>query len=102
MYAAILIMALRLIQEGLLLRERGIIIIRIKGWKEGERGDGGDEEGTSPLSGMVRRAATALMADLFSSSCFSYSCLTELAFAFDCMVDRSGSINFSIPAVNVT
>ena len=53
---------------------------------------------SSPLSGMVSRAATALMADLFSSSCFSYSCLTELAFALDCMVDLNGSINFSTPS----
>ena len=50
-----------------------------------------------PLSGMVSRAATALMADRFNSSCFSNSCLTELAFAFDCMVDLSGSISLSIP-----
>ena len=60
------------------------------------------EGGTSPLSGMVRRAATALMADLFSSSCFSVLLLDRVGFHFDCMVERSGSINFSIPAVNVT
>ena len=52
----------------------------------------------SPLSGMVRRAAMALMAERFSSSCFSYSCFTELAFVFDCTVDRRGSISLSIPA----
>ena len=51
----------------------------------------------SPLSGMVRRAAMALMADRFSSSCFSYSCLTEFAFAFSCTVDRRGSISLSMP-----
>ena len=50
-----------------------------------------------PLSGMVSRAATALMADLFSSSCFSNSCFTEFALALPCMVDLSGSISFSIP-----
>ena len=32
--------------------------------------------------GMARRAATARMADRFSSSCFSYSCFT--LFAFTC------------------
>ena len=37
----------------------------------------------SPLSVMVSRAAMALMADLFSSSCFSNSCFTELALALD-------------------
>ena len=46
---------------------------------------------------MVSRAATALMADLLSSSCFSNSCLTELAFVFACIVDLRGSISFSIP-----
>lgn len=50
-----------------------------------------------PLSGIVSKAATALMADLFNSSCFSNSCFTEFAFAFDCIVALSGSINFSIP-----
>ena len=43
----------------------------------------------------------ARIAERFSSSCFSYSCLTELAFALDCTVDRRGSINFSIPSVCV-
>ena len=37
----------------------------------------------------------ALMADLFSSSCFSNSCFTELALAFDWMVARRGSISLS-------
>lgn len=46
---------------------------------------------------MVSRAAMALIADLFSSSCFSNSCLTELALAFDWMVVLRGSISLSIP-----
>ena len=32
-----------------------------------------------PAPGTIINAATALMADLFNSSCFSYSCLTEFA-----------------------
>ena len=47
---------------------------------------------------MVSRAAIALMAERLSSSCFSYSCFTELAFVFDCTVERSGSISLSMPA----
>lgn len=46
-------------------------------------------------SGMVRRAATALIADRLSSSCFSYSCLTELALTFVVTVVRRGSTNLS-------
>ena len=52
-----------------------------------------------PLSGMVSRAAMARMAERFNSSCFSYSCLTELAFALDCTVDLRGSISLSMPGV---
>lgn len=36
--------------------------------------------GLFSASGMVSSAATALMADRFSSSCFSNSCFTEFAF----------------------
>ena len=50
-----------------------------------------------PASGIVNNAATALMADLFSSSCFSYSCLTELAFTFIVQVFLSGSTSPSNP-----
>ena len=50
-----------------------------------------------PLSGIQDNADTALRADLFSSSCFSYSCLTELALTLKYIVVFSGSINLSIP-----
>ena len=43
----------------------------------------------------------ARIAERFSSSCFSYSCLTELAFALDCTVDLRGSISLSMPGVCV-
>lgn len=35
--------------------------------------------GLFPTSGMVSRAATALIAERFNSSCFSNSCFTEPA-----------------------
>ena len=50
-----------------------------------------------PLSGIDNRAATALRADLLSSSCFSNSCLTEFAFTFVCNVARKGSTRISTP-----
>lgn len=46
-------------------------------------------------SGMVSRAATALMAERFSSSCFSYSCLTEFALTLVVTVVRRGSTSRS-------
>lgn len=48
---------------------------------------------------MVKRAASALNADLLSSSCFSYSCLTEFAFTFVVHVVFSGSTNLSNPKI---
>ena len=45
----------------------------------------------SPASGICSRAATALIADRLSSSCFSYSCFTELAFTFVVHVALRGS-----------
>lgn len=51
----------------------------------------------SPLSGIDSRAATALSADLLSSSCFSNSCLTEFAFTLVCNVARNGSTRISTP-----
>ena len=44
---------------------------------------------------MVIRAATALIADLLSSSCFSYSCLTELALTLVVQVSFRGSTSLS-------
>ena len=40
-------------------------------------------------------AATALIALLLSSSCFSYSCFTAFAFTFVVTVVRSGSTSLS-------
>ena len=37
-----------------------------------------------PASGIANSATTHLMADLFISSCFSNSCLTEFALTLDC------------------
>ena len=44
-----------------------------------------------PASGICNRAATALIAERFNSSCFSNSCFTEFAFTFVVHVARSGS-----------
>ena len=41
---------------------------------------------------MCNSAATARIADLLSSSCFSYSCFTEFAFTLVVQVARSGSM----------
>lgn len=48
-----------------------------------------------PASGICNRAATARIAERFSSSCFSNSCLTEFAFTFVVHVARSGSTIWS-------
>lgn len=53
-----------------------------------------------PASGMVSNADTALRADLFNSSCFSNSCLTELALTFSVHVYFNGSTNLSRPALS--
>lgn len=51
--------------------------------------------GLFSASGMVSSAATALMADRFSSSCFSNSCFTEFAFTLVVHVARNGSTSRS-------
>lgn len=48
-------------------------------------------------SGMFSRAARARRADLFSSSFFSYSCLTAFGFTCWAHVLRSGSMSLSRP-----
>ena len=50
-----------------------------------------------PAFGICSNAATALKADLLSSSCFSCSCLTELALTFNVHVALKGSTNWSSP-----
>lgn len=44
---------------------------------------------------MAMRAATALIALLLSSSCFSYSCFTAFALTFVVTVVRNGSTSLS-------
>ena len=53
-----------------------------------------------PASGTTNNAATALMADLFSSSCFSNSCFTELAFTLVVQVALRGSTKRSNPEIS--
>ena len=48
-----------------------------------------------PAPGIAMSAATALIALLLSSSCFSYSCFTAFAFTFVVTVVRSGSTSLS-------
>ena len=55
----------------------------------------------TPLSVIVSKAEMALIADRFSSSCFSNSCLTELALALDWIVTLSGSMSLSTPGITV-
>ena len=50
-----------------------------------------------PAFGICNNAATARNADRFNSSCFSYSCFTELGFTFNVHVERKGSTNCSNP-----
>lgn len=50
-----------------------------------------------PASGIASKADIALIADLLSSSCFSYSCFTAFAFTFVVHVARNGSTNLSNP-----
>ena len=50
-----------------------------------------------PASVIANNAATALIADLLSSSCFSNSCLTECALTFVVQVALGGSTNLSNP-----
>lgn len=46
-----------------------------------------------PAFGIEANAARALKADRLSSSCFSYSCLTEFAFTLSVQVVFNGSTN---------
>jgi len=54
-----------------------------------------DKWNIAPASGICSRAATALIAERFSSSCFSNSCFTEFAFTFVVHVARRGSTIWS-------